>query len=238
VSWVRLRQLVSTLLGRRLTVRLGSPFYQWRARQQTVRRLRSLPAGGLLVNLGCGYRPLAGWVNLDAAWGYADVVWDVRRDLPFRDGACRAILMEHLIEHLPREEGGRLVAECHRVLEPGGILRISTPDAEKFLRAYVTNDQFLFSPEFYEPVESPLDRINLMMREHGHHLWAYDETTLQRILERAGFEMVVRQACQESTVPELAGVDHPARAFESLYLEAQKRVGLDRGRPHRRGEAA
>jgi len=228
VNWGRVRRLGSKLLGRRLAILLGTPYYRWQARRETKRRLGGLPPSGLLVNLGCGYRPLSGWVNLDAAWGYADVVWDLRNGLPFQDGSCRAILMEHLIEHLPREEGVNLVAECHRVLEPGGIVRISTPDAEKYLRAYVANDQFLFSPEFYEPIESPLDRINLMMRAHGHHLWAYDETSLGRLLQQAGFDQIVRQAGQVSVSVDLAGMDHPEREFESLYLEGIK--GQDGGK--------
>jgi len=227
LNWRRARRIGSSLLGRRLAVRLSEPFYCWRAQRQTVRRLQSLPQRGLLVNLGCGYRPLAGWVNVDAARGFADVVCDVRVGLPFREASCRAILSEHLIEHLTREEGIRLVNECYRVLEPGGVLRISTPDAEKFLRAYATDDPFLFSPAFPEPIETPLDRINLMMRAHGHHLWAYDEASLGRLLQQAGFEQIVRQAYDLSLSADLAGTDHPDREFESLYLEARKSGGRE-----------
>lgn len=222
MKWERLRRLASTLLGRRLTVRMTEPFYRWQASRKTAQRLHSLPAEGLLINLGCGYHPFLGWVNVDLARGYADIVWDVREGLPFGDGTCRAVFGEHLIEHLTRDEGLKLLIECYRVLEPGGILRISTPDSEKFLRSYVANDGFLFSPAFPETVDSPMDRINLMMRAHGHHLWAYDEASLQRMLEQAGFHQIVRQACQSSMSSELEGMDHPEREFESLYLEAKK----------------
>lgn len=232
MNWQRVRGLASRLLGRRLAIRLSDPYHRWRASVETHRRLCSLPERGLLVNLGCGYRPLPGWVNVDVARGYADVVWDVRGGLPFRDGSCRAILMEHLIEHLPQEEGRGLVAECYRVLEPEGVLRISTPDAEKFLRAYVANDPFLYSPEFSEPIDSPLDRINLMMRAHGHHLWAYDETSLGWLLQEVGFDQIVRQAGQVSLSVDLAGADHPEREFESLYLEGKK--GQEGKEAHRR----
>lgn len=218
----RWRRLASSLLGRRLTVRMTEPFYRLMARWETARHLQSLPTEGLLVNLGCGYHPFPGWVNVDLARGYADVVWDIRQGLPFQEGTCRVIFGEHLIEHLTREEALHLATECYRVLEPGGIVRISTPDSEKFLRSYVANDGFLFSPAFPEIIESPIDRINLIMRAHGHHLWAYDETSLRRLLQQAGFNQIVRQTCQSSLSIDLADRDHPDREFESLYLEARK----------------
>jgi hypothetical protein len=68
-----------------------------------------------------------------------------------------------------------------------------SPDAERFLRAYVDNKVFLHHPEFSKAIETPLDRINMMMREDGQHLWAYDIVSLSLLLQRAGFSSVTRQ---------------------------------------------
>ncbi|MBB5285126.1 SAM-dependent methyltransferase [Rhabdobacter roseus] len=43
----------------------------------------------------------------------------------------------HVFEHLSYEEGIHALRELHRVLKPGGICRISTPDLEFFAREYV-----------------------------------------------------------------------------------------------------
>ena len=63
--------------------------------------------------------------------------YDIRRPLPFADDTFDAVYALHIIEHLTPEEASKFVAEVFRVLRPGGILRISTPDLESAVRAYL-----------------------------------------------------------------------------------------------------
>ncbi|HEY3027477.1 MAG TPA: hypothetical protein VGJ55_15110, partial [Pyrinomonadaceae bacterium] len=77
-------------------------------------------------------------------------------------------------------------------------------------------------PAFPEPIETPLDRINQMMREYGQHLWAYDADSLFIALRKAGFSRVIEQQFGQSAHPRMQDVDSEGRAFESLYLEAIK----------------
>jgi SAM-dependent methyltransferase len=78
------------------------------------------------LNLGCGSQPEPGWVNLDAAdIPGVDVVHDL--DVfpwPFKDGEAEEIKAFDVYEHVssPLE----FVAECHRILQPGGVLYIHT----------------------------------------------------------------------------------------------------------------
>ncbi|HWW77720.1 MAG TPA: methyltransferase domain-containing protein [Pyrinomonadaceae bacterium] len=218
-----LKRAVVRLMGRERANRVSEPFHAWRARRRTLRNLAALPREGLCVNLGCGPAPLEGWVNLDIARGpRVDVVWDLRRGLPFGDGSCEAVFGEHVIEHLSREDAGRLAAECLRVLRAGGVLRLSTPDAGRFLRSYAGDGEFLRHPAFPTEVESPIDRVNVMMREGGQHLWAYDGDSLLSLLRRAGFAEAVEQQFGVSAHPRMRNIDMEARAFESLYVEAFK----------------
>src|SRR5918911_3274202 len=174
-----MKQAVVAVIGRERANRVTAPFYDWQARRRTRAFLDALPPRDVCVNLGCGYRPVPGWVNVDIARGPGvQVVWDLGAGLPFADASCSAVFSEHVIEHLPREAAARLFKECHRILQPGGVLRLSTPDAERFLRSYAGDGEFLRHPSFDEPAETRLDRINKMMREHGQHLWAYDEESL------------------------------------------------------------
>ncbi len=218
-----MKQLAVAVIGRERANRVTAPFYDWQARRRTRAFLDALPRRDVCVNLGCGHRPVKGWVNVDIARGTdVQVVWDLGAGLPFADDSCAAVFSEHVIEHLPRERAARLLKECHRVLQPGGVLRLSTPDAERFLRSYAGDGEFLRHPSFDEPAETRLDRVNKMMREHGQHLWVYDEESLTLALRRAGFTEIQRQEFGRSLHPRLENMDTEARAFESLYVEAVK----------------
>jgi len=56
---------------------------------------------------------------------------------------------------------------------------------------------------------------------HGHR-WMYDFETLGDCLDEVGFRNVSRRTFQSSEHPQLAAMDNPERAFETLYLEATK----------------
>jgi predicted SAM-dependent methyltransferase len=219
-----LKRAVVGVLGRERANRLSAPYHDWAARRRSRLALASLStARDLRVNIGCGPNALAGWINLDAARGERiDVVWDLRRGLPFADESCAAVLGEHVIEHVPRESAEKLLRECLRALRAGGVLRLSTPDAGRYLRSYAGDGEFLRHPAFAETAETPMDRVNQMMRESGQHLWCYDAESLLLLLRKAGFSKAVEQKFGESLDPSMCGVDSEARAFESLYVEAVK----------------
>ncbi|MEA2205903.1 MAG: hypothetical protein QOE77_2679 [Blastocatellia bacterium] len=166
---------------------------------------------------------MPGWVNLDVARGdQIDVVWDLRNGMPFASESCAALFGEHVIEHVPRHAAEKLVRECHRVLQPGGVLRLSTPDAGRYLRSYAGDGEFLRHPAFPAPYETPLDRINHMMREDGQHLWVYDAESLVLLLRKAGFSAAFEKKFGESADPRMQQIDSEGRAFESLYVEGVK----------------
>lgn len=76
------------------------------------------------VQLGCGdHRLPQPWENFDAEI-------DITQRLPFGDATIDRILCEHTIEHVPQEHGIAFLQECHRVLVPGGIVRVSFPAPE------------------------------------------------------------------------------------------------------------
>jgi len=78
------------------------------------------------INLGCGMNILKGWVNLDcAALPGVDVVHDLNVvPLPFEDECADEILCEDVLEHVDYIP---LLRDCHRILQPGGRMRIEVP---------------------------------------------------------------------------------------------------------------
>jgi predicted SAM-dependent methyltransferase len=218
-----LKRSMARIIGRERANKISGPYHDWRARKRTQNFLARLSQHDLCVNLGCGYRPMKDWINVDQARGpEVQVVWDLRRGLPFQDESCTAIFSEHVIEHVPREDAERLLAECHRVLAQDGVLRLSTPDAGHYLRSYAGDQNFLRDPAFGEAAGTAMDRVNQMMREYGQHLWVYDAESLISLLQSAGFGSATVRQFGESTHPRMQQIDSAERAFESLYVEAIK----------------
>jgi SAM-dependent methyltransferase len=181
----------------------------------------------LKIHLGCGKRVIAGWVNVDCFRGPGiDFTGDLRRPLPFADGSARLIYSEHVLEHLQMEDALRLLQECKRVLAPDGILRIGIPDAEIYLRAYISGDQPFFDELKHlggavNPLRTPMEVINHMFRMGACHLFAWDWPTLQLALTEAGFVSTRKGASGVASSTEIC-LDDPAHAFETLYVEASK----------------
>lgn len=85
----------------------------------------------LRLNLGSGYRPLRGYVNIDnRAECRPDVVCDVAEGLPYAAGTVDEIVANDFLEHIPIGKTVGVVEEIHRVLKKGGIFRSLTPSTD------------------------------------------------------------------------------------------------------------
>lgn len=79
------------------------------------------------LNLGCGEKLLPGYTNCDVL---PHVKADLHFDLdgakyPFGDNTVDEILMDNVLEHL--EDVHRVMGELHRILRPGGVLKLLVP---------------------------------------------------------------------------------------------------------------
>lgn len=94
------------------------------------------------INVGSGQGGIPNFVDLGLPSPHYNkmrksdfVPYDMRQDtLPFSDESVGRIFCSHVIEHVENEHVERFLRESLRVLTPGGVLRIVTPDA-KFLHA-------------------------------------------------------------------------------------------------------
>ena len=90
-----------------------------------------------LLNLGCGSRYHPDWINIDFGSNNKDVLaYDLLKGIPYRDNIFDVVYHSHLIEHLPKEQTTNFINECYRVLKPGGIIRLATPNLEKIVSNY------------------------------------------------------------------------------------------------------
>lgn len=137
------------------------------------------------LHLGCGSNVIPGWRNLDLEPVAGAERWDMRWGLPADPGTVDLIYTEHMIEHLTREDGLRLLQTCQKALRPGGVIRISTPDLTTLLAAYQRRDIGHYARVGWEPL-TPAQMVNEGMRSWGHR-YLYDYEDLSLLLVQAGF---------------------------------------------------
>lgn len=91
-----------------------------------------------LVNLGCGNCFHRDWINLDFKSKDKNVLeHDLTTRLPFEDCSVDVLYSSHVLEHFSKCFAPKFLKECHRVLKPGGTVRIVVPDLEQLMRNYI-----------------------------------------------------------------------------------------------------
>lgn len=162
------------------------------------------------LEIGSGPTKRPGWLTLDYAYG-ADVVWNLKKSLPFPSNCFTTIYSSHVLEHFPPAQLRHLLSELFRVLKPGGKMLICVPDASRYVDAYLANDsQGLLR---YQPAiisNCRMDFLNYMFYMDGHHHMMFDMENLKWHLEHAGFKDVTHRDFDQN-------VDAEARRYESLY---------------------
>ena len=169
--------------------------------------------GDVRLHVGAGNNHLNGWLNTDIMPYLSPLFLDATHRFPVRDGTVTYIFSEHFIEHVPRNAASRFFRESLRVLKPGGVLRVSTPDAEALARAYLnhTEQAGLLNERNrrmgYQYASFPIDILNTAFKE-DFHVCLYDAQTLEQLLSQAGFEHIKRCKVGESGHAALSKIEH------------------------------
>lgn len=150
------------------------------------------------LHLGCGSNTLTGYTNCDILPGPGVDVTCSAVSLPFSARSCDEVLAEHLIEHLTYYEFNRMMAECARVLSPGGRLVLECPDLLEVCRGFVGASE-------YQRYESNQGHWPFITQLYGHqrgrsedeirsqvHKSGYTFQRLEAVLVGLGFADVVR----------------------------------------------
>lgn len=187
------------------------------------------------LHIGCGPMMLDGWLNTDMepARGPGIVYLDITERQPFPDGSFSFIYSEHLIEHVSLAAGIAHMKDCHRVLKPGGVMRIATPDLQFLLDYFsgtpLTPVQAGFLKEMMDefhpglPMSSPAILLNEFVRDWGHQ-FIYDREVLRQSMELAGFAEVVSCKVKESSHAPLHGLERHGNAISDAYNILQTMV--------------
>ena len=154
------------------------------------------------LNVGCGERFRRDWTNVDFRSRHAAVqAHDITKGLPFEAHSFDVVYHSHLLEHLRREQVAPFLADCHRVLRPGGVVRVVVPDLERIARAYL----------------AALDA-----EDEANHEWTVLELYDQAVREAPGGEMAAYLSQQP--------LPNEAFVLERCGAEAAEIIEASRGR--------
>lgn len=208
------------------------------------------------LNIGCGPSGIAGWLNYD--WGILPLFsklsvirkilailglfpdqyvlkWpdfklvDIRHRFPLKDKSVKYIYCSHVLEHFERWEAKKILAECWRVLEKDGVIRIVVPDISKMLNLYHQTENrpgqmFCRLWWGYDKDEEPKNIFQVISRRFiRDHQWHYDRRELNLILKQVGFKKVDWLGFRRGSVPDLEKLDLDSHENHSLYTEAFKK---------------
>jgi predicted SAM-dependent methyltransferase len=84
----------------------------------------------LKLNLGCGYRKVSGYVNVDNdPLCEPDIVADLETKLPWDDNSIDEIFLDHVLEHIGQDTRTyfNIWQEFYRILRDEAVIMISVP---------------------------------------------------------------------------------------------------------------
>lgn len=220
-----------------LRFRLRQRFWRWTAPGKISEYLSDHPSPKLQI--GAGYNLLRGWLNTTLyPFAKGAVYLDASQPFPLPSAAFDYVFSEHVIEHIEFEEAATMLSESARSLKRGGRIRLATPDLAQIIALYaqpsgVAQQAYIrwimdnFRPRVGE--YNPAHVINQSF--HGwRHKFIYDEPTMVKALESAGFTAVTRVEPGRSGDENLRGIEQhgeyvgsdSAMRYETMVFEAVK----------------
>jgi hypothetical protein len=156
----------------------------------------------ILLNLGCGGRPLKGWINVDLydyekndssrSGAFYDLKMDIS-NLDVDDSSVDEILLVHVVEHFTRWKTIEMMTHYFDKLKAGGRIIVEMPELDKCINLYLTGSQ---APH----MNTPIGPINMgfsqfygnqwdeLEYETHRYVWTIREFT--SVLKNIGFSVI------------------------------------------------
>lgn len=168
----------------------------------------------LKIQFGCGSNLLPGWLNFD-------VDADLRKPLKFQDDSAAFVFLEHVIEHVTPQQAWNFFEECHRILCPGGVLRVAFPDIVR-IASHMTLDYAAAVKKGGFGDGSEQDAIKAVIFAHGHQsVWTED--SMMTVLDTIGFHSLPWPV-GVSNHPELRGVEQHGKVVGEAIAKVETSV--------------
>ncbi len=165
--------------------------YWWSNRFYSILGRRYGRKGSRLLEVGVGLGHLVGQLEGDFKTFGIDInEWALRQDarreaphtqlqhasaqaMPYASGSFGVVIIKHIVEHLPQPE--RAIAELGRLLEPGGVLILATPNLDSMLKPLKGERWIGYQDPTHISLRPPAEWLRLI-RDEGRmrveHVWS------------------------------------------------------------------
>lgn len=160
------------------------------------------------LHLGCWHRYIPGFVHVDLCdLPHIDYKSSIERLDFIKSNTADLIYCSHAFEYLDRDQAVVALTEWHRVLKPGGILRLSVPNFESLINIYQKTGDLnkILGPLFGRMVIENSDPKVVI-----YHKTVYDPTSLINLLSKSGF---IDSAEWDWRVTEHSHIDDHSQAY-------------------------
>src|SRR5688572_1201202 len=174
------------------------------------------------LNVGCGLNPAAGWLNLDwRSHEGVDLCCDVRKGIPLADRCVDYAVAIHFLQDLAWADIPTALGELHRVLRPGGVLRLGLPDLQRAIEAYQRGDAAYFYVTDAD-ARSLGAKLVTQIVWYGSVRTPFTFDFAHELLGNAGFSRIARREFRQTGSEHAQIVDLDNRERETLFVEAAK----------------
>ncbi len=159
--------------------------------------------------------------------------------LPFRGGAFDLVVAFEVIEHLHQQTS--FIAECRRVLSPGGLLMVSTPNTLYYAEARAEagpnpfHEHEFEADEFKAMLRAQFANVSLLLQNRSECFAFYPPTGWQggRILAEAGADRAEAAnffvaLCSNGALPDIEPIVYVPRVA-NLLREREQHIDKLRG---------
>ena len=190
------------------------------------------------LHIGAGGSILDSWLNVDIAPLDERIAYfDATVPFPFKMDSVDFIFSEHVIEHLDLEGQINMLNESYRVLKPGGIIRIATPNLDKILDIRTTNNSFIrqyinWSADTYFPgqvsgigdqVKDYVFVVNNYFYNWGHQ-FIHNPGSLTLLLNKSGFRNINPVKIYDSRSSDLCNLETHGKVIPEAYNEMETMI--------------
>jgi predicted SAM-dependent methyltransferase len=204
------------------------PYEWWRDRVPKQFDLNHPDEYALKLNIGCFtsfFMFHDTWINIDKLdlmpmmqRRCRFVQSDVSVRIPYPDNAAKMIYHSDILEHFSYHEAIAFLKECHRVLKPGGLMRVCVPNLFQILSDYKNgsiDEHNDVQPEEFTEVNAPSLKLSMLLfgsvgssqNNYRGHQMMYNFDGVKEVLESVGFVDVIPKPIDTSQSPFMCNKD-------------------------------